>query len=242
MILSKEEDVDLGSHAWVSFDEGESGKAHAVILNSTNVLRSGTNEPDGVQITAYEGKNTGFTLPGLDPRFAFAYLNRNKFDIGADEDNKIPKDYVFEFDAEFFSTENGGFKAVDEEATIFQNLVKYQAKCSLAIPAFKISCSIPFNHVQNQARPRETLCTAALPRAPVVELAESLEELFTHVRLHARTRVADTDLDLAVHGDQLLVRVRDARRRIALPDSVAGRAIGSAKLSDGVLEVAFEAQ
>jgi arsenite-transporting ATPase len=53
---------------------------------------------------------------------------------------------------------------------------------------------------------------------------------------------ASTDeLDLAVHGDQLIVRVRDVRRRIALPDSVAGRSIQSAKLIDGVLEVAFEA-
>ena len=53
---------------------------------------------------------------------------------------------------------------------------------------------------------------------------------------------ASTDeLDLVVHGDQLLVRVRDARRRIALPDSVAGRSIASAKLNEGVLEVTFEA-
>ena len=128
MILSKEEDVDLGSHAWVSFDEGESGKAYAVILNSTHVLKSGTNERDGVQITAYEGKETGFSLPGLDPRFAFIYLNRNKFEFDTEEDNKIPKDFVIEFDAEFFTTENGGFKAVDDESVLFQSLVKYQPK------------------------------------------------------------------------------------------------------------------
>jgi arsenite-transporting ATPase len=53
---------------------------------------------------------------------------------------------------------------------------------------------------------------------------------------------ASTDeLDLTAHGDQLLVRVRDAQRRITLPDSVAGRPIASAKLSDGVLEVTFGA-
>jgi arsenite-transporting ATPase len=53
---------------------------------------------------------------------------------------------------------------------------------------------------------------------------------------------ASTDeLELAVHGDQLLVRVRDARRRIALPDSVAGRSVAAAKLNEGVLEVVFEA-
>jgi arsenite-transporting ATPase len=51
---------------------------------------------------------------------------------------------------------------------------------------------------------------------------------------------ANEDLDVTVRGDQLFVRVRDARRRIALPDSVAGRAIVSARLNEGVLEVIFE--
>jgi arsenite-transporting ATPase len=55
--------------------------------------------------------------------------------------------------------------------------------------------------------------------------------------VHATTE----ELDLVVRGDQLHVRVRDARRRITLPDSVAGRAIVSAKLREGVLEVLFEA-
>jgi HSP20 family molecular chaperone IbpA len=53
---------------------------------------------------------------------------------------------------------------------------------------------------------------------------------------------ASTDeLDITAHGDQLFVRVRDARRRITLPDSVAGRSIAAAKLNEGVLEVVFEA-
>jgi len=57
-----------------------------------------------------------------------------------------------------------------------------------------------------------------------------------------QTRRSDRDeLDVAVHGDQLLVRVRDVRRRIALPDSVAGRPVAAAKLNEGVLEVVFEA-
>ncbi len=49
------------------------------------------------------------------------------------------------------------------------------------------------------------------------------------------------ELDLTIHGDQLFVRLRDARRRIALPDSVVGRSIATAKLNEGVLEVVFEA-
>ena len=52
--------------------------------------------------------------------------------------------------------------------------------------------------------------------------------------------VAKEEVDVMVHGDQLLVRVRDAQRQIALPASVAGCAVAGARLEAGVLEVVFE--
>jgi arsenite-transporting ATPase len=48
------------------------------------------------------------------------------------------------------------------------------------------------------------------------------------------------DIDVSVHGDELLVGVRDAHRRIALPASVAGAAVASARLEGGVLRIVFE--
>ncbi|HVP31566.1 MAG TPA: ArsA family ATPase [Myxococcota bacterium] len=48
------------------------------------------------------------------------------------------------------------------------------------------------------------------------------------------------EVDVSVRGEDLFVRVRDAQRKIALPASVAGRGVSSARLSDGVLEVVFE--
>jgi len=48
------------------------------------------------------------------------------------------------------------------------------------------------------------------------------------------------DIDVSVHGDELLVGVRDAYRRISLPASVAGAAVASARLEGGVLEIVFE--
>jgi len=50
-----------------------------------------------------------------------------------------------------------------------------------------------------------------------------------------------SEVDISLRGDQLYVRVRDIQRRICVPDSVAGRCVASAKMNDGVLEVAFEA-
>jgi arsenite-transporting ATPase len=49
------------------------------------------------------------------------------------------------------------------------------------------------------------------------------------------------EVEVSLQGEVLLVRVRDAQRRIALPASVAGRAVAHARLEGGVLEVAFEA-
>jgi arsenite-transporting ATPase len=47
------------------------------------------------------------------------------------------------------------------------------------------------------------------------------------------------EIEVGVHGEDLLVRVRDASRRLALPASVAGRRVAGATLRAGVLEVRF---
>jgi arsenite-transporting ATPase len=48
------------------------------------------------------------------------------------------------------------------------------------------------------------------------------------------------EIDVAAHGEELLVRVRDFQRRICLPASLAGLAIATVSLEKGVLEIAFE--
>ncbi len=51
--------------------------------------------------------------------------------------------------------------------------------------------------------------------------------------------VSKEEVDVALHGADLLLRVRDARRRVALPASVVGRPLAGARLRDGTLEVRF---
>ena len=48
------------------------------------------------------------------------------------------------------------------------------------------------------------------------------------------------EIDVTLHGNELLVRVRDAQRLIAVPSSMAGRAIDTVRLADSVLEIGFE--
>jgi arsenite-transporting ATPase len=47
------------------------------------------------------------------------------------------------------------------------------------------------------------------------------------------------EIDVTAHGDELLVRVRDAQRLIALPASVAGRSVAAVRLARGVLAIEF---
>ena len=121
-ILSIEDDVDLGNNAWVSFDEGDTGIAHSIILSSNSVVKYGDDERDGIQINAFEMDYPH--LPGLENNQATIQIGRNSYESGDIHDLVIPRNFIVEFDAEFFSSNNGGFNIVQHEADIFQELAK----------------------------------------------------------------------------------------------------------------------
>jgi arsenite-transporting ATPase len=117
----------------------------------------------------------------------------------------------------------------------------------------EIEASFPVPLFQAPLEPREPIGEDALRR-----LARALYGGKDPAALHTRARpirldkragrtVLEIDLpfagqeevEVAAHGSELLVRVRDASRRVALPASVAGSPIDSARLSGGVLEIAF---
>jgi len=47
------------------------------------------------------------------------------------------------------------------------------------------------------------------------------------------------DVELSARGDELVIRVRDARRLVALPASLAGRPVSGTRIENGVLRVRF---
>jgi hypothetical protein len=123
-IIIKEEDPDLGSSPWISVDDGEKGKAHAIIFESTNVTKSGYTGRDGITLELYETNNAQF--PGLNARLAMLFILKDTYEEGEKFLNTLPEDFVVEFNAEFFTTENGGYPAVAEEAKMYQSLIQYQ--------------------------------------------------------------------------------------------------------------------
>ena len=52
--------------------------------------------------------------------------------------------------------------------------------------------------------------------------------------------VAKTDIDLARHGDELVVTVGSYRRLLALPSALTRQTVAGARIEDGVLQVRFE--
>jgi len=123
-MISKQDDYDIGDNAWLSVDEGETGKAQGIIFDSKNIVKSGEDERNGIELQFYEAHS--INLPGLDGRIGYLYLMRNDYEQEEPLDAVLPKNYTVEFNAEFFTSENGGYKKVEKEADIYQKLIRYQ--------------------------------------------------------------------------------------------------------------------
>ncbi len=121
-VINYQDDVDLGKNTWFSFDEGKTGRSHAVIFDSNNLIVSGTNEKDGLQLNAFEVDYPH--MLGLENNVATIQVGRNSYEAGENHDLTIPDDFIVEFDAEFFSSKTGGFTIINKEAAIFRELIK----------------------------------------------------------------------------------------------------------------------
>jgi len=119
-ILRIQDDVELGTKPWISFDEGQTGRSHSIIFTTNDVLVRGENEQNGFQLNAFEMDYPH--LPGLENNIATMQVCRNSFEKNI-HDLTIPQDFMVEFDAEFFSTEKGGYTTIQQEADIFEDLV-----------------------------------------------------------------------------------------------------------------------
>lgn len=121
-IITTEDDVDLGKRSWASIDDGKEGLSHSIIFDSNSVVKSGTDESQGIQFFAYVASLPGAL--GFEGDLQSLFFSRNFIDTGNEMDLTIPEDFVIEYNAEFFSTKQGGYPQVAEEAELFQTLIK----------------------------------------------------------------------------------------------------------------------
>lgn len=121
--IRREDDYNLGNKTWVSLDNGETGKALGLIFDTNNVIKSGDDEFNGIELQL--SQSNFLRYPGLNARIAYIYIMRNSYDDGK-YDIVIPEKFVTEFNVEVFTSENGGYPAIDKEAEIYKKLISYQ--------------------------------------------------------------------------------------------------------------------
>ncbi len=123
-IVPYTDDCDLGQDAWISYDEGEKGKAFGILFSSNNIVKYGKNERDGIQLKTAEKEY--LDILGAEIDYAAVFFGRNSYEKGSNHDLTIAGDLVVEFDTELFTSLEGGYKDVILEGEYFRILTKYR--------------------------------------------------------------------------------------------------------------------
>lgn len=130
-VISAQDDIDLGNPPFISFDEGETGHAHALIFSSNEIVNSESNEHKGIQINAFQMDYPH--LAGLENNIAVVQAGRNSVEPGSPHDMQIAQGFSVEFDIEFFSTPNAGYNQIKKESDIFTDLLLMRPKSNTSI-------------------------------------------------------------------------------------------------------------
>jgi len=123
-LLSTTDDIDLGSPAWFSIDDGATGRAYALMFNSTDIAP----QLEGIQVKATTRQEVN--VPGLEVDGGGISGGRNAYEAGGTHHLDIPRGFTATFIAQFYSSQDGGVESVKQEAQIFDRLVSCR-KCPL---------------------------------------------------------------------------------------------------------------
>jgi len=116
-ILTTEDDIDLGTKAWVCLNNPSTGEAQGIIFHSNTGF---VEELDGLQVKSYVKQN--IKLPGLEGDTGNVYVTRNAFETGGSHITILNQGFSIKFEAEFITFQTEGYEAVDKESIFFQQL------------------------------------------------------------------------------------------------------------------------
>jgi len=109
LILSTEDDIDLGSKGWVCLSDPGTGKVHGLIMDSNVGFVDG--EDDGIQIKSYVKQN--IKLPGIEGDTGNVFLGRNAYEKDKSHTTVIPQGFHVNFGVVFITDEDEGYEKVD---------------------------------------------------------------------------------------------------------------------------------
>lgn len=124
-VISYKDDCDLGSEAWIAYDEGAVGKTHGVLFSSNQgLIRNASGELDGIEVKAVEKEY--LNLVGTEIDYTSINYGRNAFEPHMSHDREIPEGFTVEYDTEFITIQNGTYLDIQRESRFFQTLIKYR--------------------------------------------------------------------------------------------------------------------
>ncbi|HUT00747.1 MAG TPA: hypothetical protein VMY59_10555 [Candidatus Thermoplasmatota archaeon] len=122
-IISYKNDATLGTESWLCYGDGKKGIANAVIFASNQgIVTSGIDERDGIQLKVAEKQYVNFL--GTEVDYVSINFGRHSYSPGYSHDVTIPSDLIVQFDAEVFSSETGGYEAVQKESYLYRTVIK----------------------------------------------------------------------------------------------------------------------
>ena len=118
LVLSTQDDMELGVKGWVCLGDAVSGKVHGIIFESNTGIVNASD--DGIQIKVYAKQN--IKLPGLEADTGNLELTRNAYENG-NHQTIIDQGRIFHYKIEFLTVETGGYVTIDNESTFYQKLI-----------------------------------------------------------------------------------------------------------------------
>jgi hypothetical protein len=124
-IIPYTDDCDIGEGAWISSDQGQTGKSFGLLFSSDkDFVKFGTDERDGIQVKAAQMEY--LDVLGSEVDYAGISFGRNSYELGGSHDLLIPEDLTVEYNTEFFSSELGGYLDIIKEEKYFKILHKHR--------------------------------------------------------------------------------------------------------------------
>jgi len=119
IVLSTEDDIDIGEKAWICLSDTSTGEAQGIIFNKN----TGLVEEDGLQVKAWVKEN--IKLPGLEADTGNLYLARNSYEPKKGHNPNLKKGFNIHYKAEFITVREKGYESIDLESEVFQDLIEY---------------------------------------------------------------------------------------------------------------------
>jgi hypothetical protein len=186
-VISYKNDASLGSEAWLSYGDGKTGKAEAVLFAANKgIVVSGTDENDGIQIKVAEKEYLNFLGTEID--YVSINFGRRSYQPGDSHDVTIPSDLIVQFDAEVYTTDTGGYETVQSESEFYRTLIKSRT----------LSGEVPFEREQKRYN------LTILPKFGGIRL--------THPWLSNRTGNLFPVMWIELHRDGQLIAAGEAER------------------------------